>query len=499
MTEMPTVTPLTEEAAPGATKIDARAVNPKNAGSMYKDREPIYPKLVHGKFRNIKWAVMIVALGIYYGLPWIRMDRGPGLPDQAFLFDFAHQRLYLFWIEIWAQEFYYVTGMLVLSALALFLATAVAGRVWCGYACPQTVWTDLMVLMERFWQGDRAARIRLSKSPWSFNKLWRLTGTHLSWLLIALTTGGAAIFYFADAPTLASGLLHGDAPSLAYIFIAIFTGFTYLLGGLAREQVCTYMCPWPRIQGAMFDADSLLITYRGFRGEPRAPYKKGQTWEGRGDCIDCGQCVAACPAGIDIRHGAQLECIACGLCIDACDEIMDKIGRPRKLIGYDSFRNLKAESHGERVPPKLIRPRTMLYGGIFALVGAVMLYGLLTKSVLEVNVVPDRNPLFVQVSGGGIRNGFTVRILNKKHGVHKFDIAVTGLKDASVSYVGIEAGEPPVEVKSDDLRAVKVYVTVPAEEAAKMPAEANIAFVVRDTGDGAVTTRHTNFRGPGRQ
>ena len=202
---------------------------------MYKAREPIYPKLVHGKFRNIKWAVMIVALGIYYGLPWIRMDRGPGLPDQAFLFDFAHQRLYLFWIEIWAQEFYYVTGLLVLSALGLFLATAVAGRVWCGYACPQTVWTDLMVLMERFWQGDRNARIRLSKSPWSFNKLWRLTGTHLSWLLISVATGGASIFYFADAPTLASELLHGDAPGLAYVFIAIFTGL-HLSPGRARSR-----------------------------------------------------------------------------------------------------------------------------------------------------------------------------------------------------------------------------------------------------------------------
>ena len=498
MTEMPSVTPPTGEAAPGvtATKTGTGAANAKNP-TLFKDREAVHPKLVHGKFRNIKWAVMIVTLGIYYGLPWIRLDRGPGLPDQAFLLDFAHQRLYLFWIEIWAQEFYYVTGMLVLSALALFLATAVAGRVWCGYACPQTVWTDLMVLMERFWQGDRNARIRLSKSPWSFNKLWRLTGTHLSWVLISLTTGGAAIFYFVDAPTLASGLLHGDAPSLAYIFIGIFTATTYLLGGLSREQVCTYMCPWPRIQGAMFDSDSLLITYRGFRGEPRGALRKGQGWEGRGDCIDCGQCFAACPAGIDIRNGAQLECIACGLCIDACDEIMDKVGRPRKLIGYNSFRNLKAESHGERVPVRLIRPRTMLYGGAFALVGAVMLFGLTHKTVLEVNVVPDRNPLFVQVSGGGIRNGFTVRILNKKHGVHKFDIAVTGLKDASVSYVGIEAGEPPVEVKSDDVRAVKVYVTVPAEVAAKMPAEANIAFVVHDTGDGAETIRNTNFRGPG--
>jgi cytochrome c oxidase accessory protein FixG len=499
MTEMPSVTQLTEEAAPGVTRVDARAVNSKDARSLYKSREPIFPKLVHGKFRNIKWVVMIVTLVLYYGLPWIRLDRGPGLPDQAFLLDFAHQRLYFFSLEIWAQEFYYVTGILVISALALFMVTAIAGRVWCGYACPQTIWTDLMVLVERLWQGDRNARIKLSKAPWSFNKLVRISGTHLSWLLIALSTGGAFIFYFADAPTLASDLLHGEASPLAYVFIGILTAFTYLLGGLAREQVCTYMCPWPRIQGAMFDSDSLLITYRGFRGEPRGPHKKGQSWEGRGDCIDCGQCVAACPAGIDIRHGAQLECIACGLCIDACDEIMDKIERPRKLIAYDSFRNLKAETHGDRVPFKLIRPRTMLYFGAFGLVLTFMAYGLTHKSVLEVNVVPDRNPLFVQVSGGGIRNGYTVRILNKKHGAHKFEIAVTGLKDASTSYVGIEAGEPPVEVKSDDVRAVKVYVTIPGEEAATLPGSANVGFIVRDTVDGTETTRSTNFRGPGQQ
>ncbi len=497
MTEMPSVKPLSQEAAPGATQFDARAAKTNDTGSFYKAREPVYPKLVRGKFRNIKWAVMIVALAVSFGLPWIRLDRGPGLPDQAFLLDFAHQRLYFFWLEIWAQEFYYVTGILVLSALALFLVTALAGRVWCGYACPQTVWTDLMILAERLWQGDRNARIKLAKAPWSFDKAWRMAGTQLTWLLIALSTGTAFVFYFRDAPTLASELWHGTAASLAYIFIGIFTAFTYLLGGLAREQVCIYMCPWPRIQGAMFDGDSLLITYRGFRGEPRGPHKKGQSWEGRGDCIDCGQCVAACPVGIDIRYGAQLECIGCALCIDACDEIMDKVGRPRKLIAYDSFRNLKAETHGDRVPFRLVRPRTMLYTAAFALVAAVMLFGLTHKTVLDVNVVPDRNPLFVQVSGGGICNGFTVRILNKKHGAHKFEIAVTGLKEPSLSYVGIEAGEPPVEVKSDDVRAVKVYVTVPGEEAAKMPASANIGFIVRDTVDGAETTRNTNFRGPG--
>ena len=291
MTEMPSVKPPSEEVAPGATQFDARAAKSKNTGTLYKAREPIHPKLVHGKFRNIKWAVMILALATSFGLPWIRLDRGPGLPDQAFLLDFAHQRLYFFWLEIWAQEFYYVTGILVLSALALFLATAVAGRIWCGYACPQTVWTDLMVLAERLWQGDRNARIRLSKSPWSFDKAWRMAGTHLTWVLISLATGCAFIFYFADAPTLASELWHGTASGLVYVFIAIFAIFTYLLGALSREQVCTYMCPWPRIQGAMFDGDSLLITYRGFRGEPRGPIRKGQGWEGRGDCIDCGQCA----------------------------------------------------------------------------------------------------------------------------------------------------------------------------------------------------------------
>ena len=257
MPELASVTKPAPEAAPGILKIDAKPVNAKENRSLYKAREPVYPKLVRGKFRNIKWAVMIVTLGIYYGLPLLRWDRGPTLPDQAFLLDFEHQRLYMFGLEIWAQEFYYVTGILILSSLALFLVTALAGRVWCGYACPQTVWTDLMIMVERFWQGDRNARMRLAKAPWSFNKAWRVAGTHLSWLLIGLLTGGAAVFYFRDAPTLASEFYHFNAPAIAYIFLGIFTASTYVLGGLAREQVCTYMCPWPRIQGAMFDAEFL--------------------------------------------------------------------------------------------------------------------------------------------------------------------------------------------------------------------------------------------------
>jgi cytochrome c oxidase accessory protein FixG len=486
------------DAAPGIARADAEAVNARETRSLYASREPIYPKLASGTFRRVKWAVMAVTLGIYYLLPWLRWHRGPTLPDQAFLLDFAHQRLFLFGIEIWAQEMYFITGLLILGALALFLVTALAGRVWCGYACPQTVWTDLMIAVERFWQGDRNARMRLAKAPWTFEKLWKLGATHISWLLIALATGGAFIFYFRDAPTLAWELVTFDAPAIAYVFLGVFTATTYVLGGIAREQVCIYMCPWPRIQGAMFDADSLLITYRGWRGEQRGPHKKGQSWEGRGDCIDCKQCVAVCPMGIDIRDGAQLECIQCALCIDACDDIMFKIGRPPKLIAYDTFRNLDAASHGERAPIRLIRPRTILYGSLLAVVAAVMLVGLSNRSVLDVNVLRDRNPLYVALADGGLRNGYTIKLLNKAYETRNYALTVEGLADARLSIVAAEGGDAAsIAVAPDGLRTIKAYVTLPRTAASRLPAAQNpLTFVVRDLADGAEIRHSTTFRGP---
>jgi cytochrome c oxidase accessory protein FixG len=491
MTDTPAMGAAAQAAAQEARKNDS----PR---PLYASREPVYPRLARGKFRNIKWAVMIVTLGIYYGLPWLRWDRGPSLPDQAVLFDFPNQRLLFPGIEIWAQEFYFVTAILILAALALFLVTAVAGRVWCGYACPQTVWTDLMIAVERFWQGDRNARLRLAKEPWSFNKAWRMAGTHISWLIIAFLTGGAFVFYFRDAPTLLPEFWHSSAPAIAYIFLGIFTAATYLLGGLAREQVCTYMCPWPRIQGAMFDADSLLITYRAYRGEPRGAHKKGDSWEGRGDCIDCTQCVAVCPVGIDIRNGPQLECIQCALCIDACDGIMEKVGRPKRLIAYDTYRNLDATSHGGRAPIRLIRPRTLLYGGMFVLVLAIALFGLSRKTVLEVNAVPDRNPLFVQLSDGGIRDGYTLKLINKRHEARVFAVTVEGIPDASLRLSGPQSARDLIEVKPGELRAVKVYVTVPESSARAMAASSALTFVVRDTAAGTEARHITSFRGPER-
>jgi cytochrome c oxidase accessory protein FixG len=486
------------EAAPGVQAVDVQAVNAKESRQLYASRTAIYPKRASGKFRTIKWLVMAFTLSIYYILPWIRWDRGPTLPNQGFLLDFAHQRMYFFGLELWAQELYFVTGVLVISALALFLVTSVAGRVWCGYACPQTVWTDLMIGVEHLWQGDRNARIRLDKAPWTFDKFWRKSGTYFTWLLISLATGGACVFYFADAPALAYRLVHFEASTIAYVFIGIFTASTYVLGGLAREQVCTYMCPWPRIQGAMFDQESLLITYRGYRGEPRGPHKRGGSWEGRGDCIDCRACMAVCPAGIDIRQGSQLECIQCALCIDACDDVMKKIGRPTKLIAYDSFRNIDAASHGERAPYRFFRPRTLLYVAIIALVSAVMLWGLSRKSVLELNVLPDRNPLYVRLSDGGIRNGYTVHILNKTHQQRTFLLTTEGLPGAQISAVGFEGKKTlEVAVPPDDVRSIKVYVAVPASDVPGLKDSSTaFTFAVRDLSDQTGKQRQTNFRRP---
>ena len=487
-----------KEAAQGVERIDVEAVNRKVDRQLYAGRAKIYAKRARGTFRNLKWLVMALTMGVYYLLPWLRWDRGPALPDQAVLMDIAYGRIYFFWLEIWPQELYLVTGFLVLSALALFLVTSVAGRVWCGYLCWQTVWTDLMIAVERFWQGDRNTRIRLDKEPWSASKIFKKVATHISWLLIAAATGGAFILYFRDAPTLAREFFTGEAPLVSYLFFALLSGMTYLMGGIAREQVCIYMCPWPRIQGAMFDRDSLLVTYRDFRGEPRGAHRKGESWDSRGDCIDCKACVAVCPMGIDIRDGPQLECIQCALCIDACDEIMGKINRPKKLIAYDTFRSIESEVKGGGLQLRLLRPRTLLYSGLITFVGAIMALAIMSKTVLEMNVVPERNPLYVALSDGGVRNAYLVKILNKQYEAREFELAVTGLEGAKLTVLGYEGQERPrIQVVPDDLREVKAYVTVPADALAKITSDqASFRFVAKDVKDGTETSRSSNFRRP---
>ena len=485
------------QAAAGVERVDARPIGKPAERSLYKGREKVYPKLAHGTFRRLKWAVMLVSLAIYYLTPWIRWDRGSDLPSQAVLVDFPGRRFYFFFIEIWPQEVYYLTGLLILAALVLFLVTSLAGRVWCGYTCPQTVWTDLFIAVERLVEGDRNARIKLDRSPFGMAKLARKIVKHAIWIAIAAATGGAWIFYFGDAPRLAQELVTGQAPIVAYLFGAIFTATTYTLGGLAREQVCTYMCPWPRIQAALQDEYSLVVTYHPERGEPRGPHKKNEPWEGRGHCIDCNQCVAVCPAGIDIRDGAQLECISCALCVDACNSVMKKVGLASNLISYDTTSKIASkDGKGERY--RLIRPRTIIYATLIVVVSLVMMGALLTRSDLDVTVQRDRTPLFVALSDGSIRNGYTLKILNKSHDVRRFDLTLAGLPGAALQVVGAEVGgseaDAILEVPADRLRSFRVYVTVPP---ATVPTgSASIRFRVTDRTDGSIATYSGSFRGP---
>ena len=485
------------QAAHGIPSHDVRAVNAEGHRQLYEGRQAIHPKAATGTFRNTKWVVMLATLGIYYALPWVRWNRGPDLPDQAVLLDMPNNRYFFFFLEIWPQEFYFITGLLILAALLLFLVTSVAGRVWCGYTCPQTVWTDLMIVVERFWQGDRNARLRLDKAPWGAGKLFKKAMTHLSWLLIGVATGGALVFYFRDAPTLARELVTGTAPAIAYMFVGIFAGTTYLLGGLAREQVCIYMCPWPRIQGAMTDRHTLLVGYAKDRGEPRGAHKKGDTWDGRGDCIDCKACIAVCPTGIDIRDGSQLACIQCALCIDACNEIMDKIERPRNLIAYDTIAKQEAKVRGGHETMQLFRARTLLYLCLIAVVSSVILIAWLQRSVLEISVLPERNPPFVRLSGGDIRNAFTLKVLNKLHEPRRFALQVNGLPGARLAIVGND-GSPPgeLQVGTDELREVRMLITVAATDAARLKPTTDFSISIRDLASATATSRTAKFHTP---
>lgn len=435
---------------------------------LYAKREKVHPKRVWGFYRKLKWVALIVLLAIYYIAPWLRWDRGPGVPDQAFLIDMPARRAYFLNIEIWPQEVYYLAGILICAALGLFLATSLFGRVWCGFACPQTVWTDFFVWVERFVEGDRAARIRLDKAPWSFDKFRKRTVKHIIWLLISLVTGGAWIMYFTDAPTLMKDIANLQVSGNVLFFTGLFTATTYLLAGFAREQVCTYMCPWPRIQSAMLDEDSMIVTYEAWRGEPRAKPARDGNYENRGHCIDCDNCVVVCPTGIDIRDGNQLECIGCGLCIDACNNVMDKLGLPPNLIAYDSTSRQRARAEKKKTRIRFVRPRTILYALLMLVGFSVMGYALTTRSHLDVSVLRDRNPLFVQLKDGSIRNGYTLKILNKTQKDQSYVLEVVGLENAQMKVTGHdEVGRRLwLTAEPDSVKTYKLYVTAPRNKLA---------------------------------
>ena len=483
--------------ADSVTIEDVRSRKEQRESPLSKGRVEVYAKSVTGRYRRIKWAVLAGLLGLYYLAPWIRWERPGEAPDQAILADFSTRRIYFFWIEIWPQEIYYLTGILMMAAFGLFLATALFGRLWCGFACPQTVWTDLFMTIERWIEGDRNQRMRFDKAPWTAAKWRKRILKHVMWIGIAFWTGGAWIMYFNDAPTITVAFWTGQAGFVVYFFTFLFTATTYLLAGITREQVCTYMCPWPRIQGALVDHDTMAVTYEAWRGEPRGKHKKGESWEGRGDCVSCRQCVAVCPMGIDIRDGFQLECIGCGLCVDACNSVMAKVDRPMNLIAYDSERNQELRAEDKPAVNRLVRPRTILYAAILLIVVVTMLGVFVTRDTTDVNILPERNPLFVKLADGSIRNSYMVKILNMESKERRFELAVRDETGAMLSAPGRDAAAQSLSftVPIDNVGSHRVHVTLPADHVvgSSMP----LTFVLTDSASGEEMPFDTIFRGPG--
>ena len=442
---------------------------PPDTSQLYAKRKAVYPRPVDGRFRRIKWLVMAVTLAIYYITPWLRWNRGPYAPDQAVLIDLAHRRFYMFSIEIWPQEFYFVAGLLIMAGIGLFLVTSAVGRAWCGYACPQTVWTDLFQHVDRLVDGDRNAQTRLAAAPWGPGKCARRGLKWAIYLAIAFWTGGAWIMYFADAPSLTWAFWHGTAAPVAYLTVAILTFTTFALGGFMREQVCIYMCPWPRIQSAMLDEKSLTVTYKYWRGEPRGKKSPHADAAPLGDCVDCGLCAAVCPTGVDIRNGAQIGCITCALCIDACDGVMKQLGRPRGLIDYTSLEDTAREQAGAAPLPhlKLIwHPRTLAYLAVWCAIGGALLFALGTRHHLALSVAKDRNPPVMVLSDGTLRDAYTVKLRNMEDRPRRIAITLAGLPGAMMWSDDMARGQATRSfvrnVAADQTDPLRIYVEAPA-------------------------------------
>lgn len=425
----------------------------------------IIPQSVKGKIRSIKWLLNAVFILIYLGTPFLRYDRGEGVPNQAILIDFKNSMGYFFGIEMWPDEIYYIMGLLILAALVLFFVTSLFGRVWCGYACFQTVWTDIFIALEKIFQGDRNQRILLDRKN-SLKKFYQKTLTHLSWLIVAIVTGYGFTAYYSDAFLQFERLLQLELSQNIILWILGIAGATYIMSGFAREAVCAVMCPYARFQSAMFDKDTLIVTYDEKRGEPRGSLKTKdfslEPDEHQGDCIDCKQCVVVCPVGIDIRDGLQMECIACGLCIDACNGIMDKIDRPRGLIRYDTQNHLSNPAKSKKF--RFFKPRFFFYTTIIAIVSILMIYSLISESTVLTSVTAKRNPSYVMLSDGSIRNSYNLKVTNKTH----HDI-IFNLKVVKPEFVNLEARSYG-EINSENLKVGKsnsnnfqLFITIASE------------------------------------
>jgi len=448
------------------------------AETLYESAPKIYPREIDGRHARLRVGAVWVLLGLFYGLVWLRWDG-----RQAVLFDLPARQFHIFGLTFWPQDFLFMAWLLVLAALSLFFFTAVAGRLWCGYACPQTVWTEAFLWMERVTEGTRQKRMKLDQGPWTREKFLRKGAKQVLWVSFALFTGFTFVGYFTPINELAAKLASFSAGPWETFWVLFYGFATYGNAGFLREQVCLYMCPYARFQSAMFDRETLIISYDSERGEPRGSRRRGEDHRGGGlgDCIDCTLCVQVCPTGIDIRNGLQYECIACAACIDACDGVMDRMEYPRGLIRYSTQ---TAMDGGE---PHVLRPRTLVYGLLLAALFGLFIWAIANRSSVDIDVIRDRNALYREVPGGRVENVYTVKLLNKRPDARRYTLSVSGLEGARLE--GSEAGP---ELGGGELRALAIRVSVPYGSAAPGATDIWIEAVAEDD-DTARARRRSRF------
>ena len=420
---------------------------------LYQAKNKVYPRAIDGVFNRWRWVMVWITQLVFYGLPWLQWGE-----RQMVLFDLEARRFYLFGLVLYPQDFIYLTGLLIISALSLFLFTAVAGRLWCGFTCPQTVYTEIFMWLENRIEGERSTRMRLDKAPWtSWEKIWRKSAKQLAWVAVALWTGFTFVGFFVPIRALGSEIL--ALQGSWQIFWMLFYAFaTYGFAGHMREQVCKYMCPYARFQSAMFDKDTLIVTYDSQRGEPRGVRSKKITDHkaaGLGDCIDCSLCVQVCPTGIDIRNGLQYECIGCGLCVDACNSVMDKVNYPRGLIRFATQNAMTQHWGRAEILRRVLRPRVLFYSSVLVGLSVAMLVSMATRVPLKVDVVRDRAALSRMVAGGKLENVYSLQIMNATEATQRYRISATGLQELQV------ASDPEVEIGPAESRWVSVQLQIP--------------------------------------
>lgn len=464
--------------------------------SLYQKHIPIVTRSVKGHFRTFKTAVMLLAYTVYFLLPWLPWSR-VSAASQAILFDLTTRRFFIFDLIVYPQDIFWLAMLLFIAAALLFFVTGLVGRAWCGYFCFQTLWSDLFIQIEHLIQGERPARLRLKNQTWNLEKVFKLGLSHALMILVSFWTAVTFACYFNYAPSFVHDFFNGSGVSGGYFAVLVLTGLTYMAGGIAREQICLYACPYARFQGVMYEADTLAVTYDAKRGEGlkgrTIPIHGLKTHEerassGHGDCIDCGFCVQVCPTGIDIRNGLQYQCISCGLCIDACDNIMDSVGYPRGLIRYDSELNMAREIPE---PPKVIwkRFKVLGYAAALLLMTSVLFYNIGTRSDIEVSVQQVRQPLYVMLSDGSFRNRYVIHIVNKTESDQIYAIDVDGISPRSLDMRFFKA----VSIRAGKSLNMNATVNLSAEDALKVN---KFNFVITQASSREVIKVESNFNAP---